>query len=475
MDRMTPLDAAFLEAEDADRHTSMAIASIAVFTGPMPSYAEFLDAIGGRLALVPRYRQKVRRVPFDLGLPGWVDDPDFDLRYHIRQTALPRPGGDEQLRRLMERVMGQRLDRDRPLWEYWMVDRLAGGRWALISKVHHCLVDGVSGTHLYEVLLDPAPRPAAPVPDDWQAAPEPSTLRLLADAMHDIGYAPIDATRALVAGLARPARSGRTLAVTARGLAKLATALAPASASSLSGPIGQPRRYRFVRASMTDVDLVRKAFGGTVNDVVLTAAAAGFRAVLTARGEQPDPRALRSLVPVSVRAPGEESICDNRISLMLADLPVHIDDPVQRLYAIRGQLATLKASREAEAGAVVTSMARFEPFPLVALGMRLAFRLPQRNIVTVTTNVPGPRRPVYALGRRAVEILPYVPIASRLQFGVSIFTYCDQVTFGLTGNRGSTADIDLLTRGITDGLAGLVTAAGRTTIGRDAGSGAESR
>jgi diacylglycerol O-acyltransferase len=461
MDRMSPLDAAFLDAEDADRHASLAIASIAVFEGPVPSYPEVRAAIGGRLALVPRYRQKVRRLPLDLGGPVWTDDPHFDLGYHVRQTALPPPGGDEQLRRLVERVMGQRLDRDRPLWEYWMVNGLAGGRWALISKVHHCMVDGVSGAELYRVLLDSTAEPGPAVDDGWQPQPEPSTLSLTATALRELVSNPVQQAWALRAMLGRPRQLIGLGAETARGLAKLAGVLVPVSASSLSGPIGQQRRYHYVRAHLADFAAVRRGLGGTMNDVALTAITGGFAALLRARGEPLGPHSIRTLVPVSVRAPGEESICDNRISLLLAYLPVDIEDPSRRLQAVHDQLVELKASREAEAGETVTSIARYEPFPLVSAGMRLAFRLPHRNIVTVTTNVPGPRQPVYALGRRALELIPYVPIATTLRFGVSIFSYCDQVTFGITGDRDSTPDIDVLARGISDSLAELVAAAGR--------------
>jgi WS/DGAT/MGAT family acyltransferase len=181
MDRLNPLDVLFVDAEDEDRHTSMAIASIAVFEGPAPSYEEFFQAVSGRLALVPIYRRKLRTVPFRLGRPVWVDDPHFDLRYHLRSTALPAPGGDEQLSNLMARVMAQRLDRDYPLWEYWLVEGLSGGRWALISKVHHCMVDGVSGTDLYRVIFDFSPDPAPPVADDETVAPEPSARSFRAE------------------------------------------------------------------------------------------------------------------------------------------------------------------------------------------------------------------------------------------------------------------------------------------------------
>src|SRR6266536_842471 len=459
MQRMSPLDAGFLDLEDEDRHASLAIASIAVFEGPMPSYDQFLAAIAGRLPLVPRYRHKARQLPLDLGRPGWVDDPHFDLRYHVRQTALPAPGGDEQLRHLVERVMAQRLDRERPLWECWLVEGLEGGRWALALKAHHCMVDGIAGTELFRLIFDTTPEPSPAVEDHWRPAPEPSTLELTAAALRELALSPVEQLRALRGALDAPRQALRRTAETARGLVTLAGALVPTSASSLSGPIGRQRRYRWARAALADIKAIRSQLGGTRNDVALAAITGAFRALLLARGERPGPHAIRSLVPVSVRPPGQEGSYDNRVSLLLASLPVDIADPVERLAAVSAHLAARKASREAEAGATMTSIAGYEPFPLVSLGIRLAFRFPQRNVVTVTTNVPGPRRPLYALGRRLVEVFPYVPIATTLRFGVAVFTYCGQVTFGITGDRDSTADIDVLARGIEDSLAELSEAA----------------
>src|SRR6266536_5977552 len=290
---------------------------------------------------------------------------------------------------------------------------------------------------------------------------EPSTLRLTAAALRDLAVSPVEQLRALRGALDAPRQALRRTAATARGLAALAGALVPTSASSLSGPIGRPRRYRWARASLADIKAIRSQLGGTRNDVALAAITGAFRALLLARGERPGPHAIRSLVPVSVRPPGQEGSYDNRFSLLLASLPVDIADPVERLAAVSAHLAARKASREAEAGATMTSIAGYEPFPLVSLGIRLAFRFPQRNVVTVTTNVPGPRQPLYALGRRLVEVFPYVPIATTLRFGVAVFTYCGQVTFGITGDRDSTADIDVLARGIEDSLAELSEAAQR--------------
>ncbi len=463
MERMSPLDAGFLDLEDADRHASLAIASVAVFEGPAPSYEEFLAAVAGRLPLVPRYRQKVRRLPLDLGRPVWVDDPHFDLLYHIRQTALPAPGGQEQLRHLIERVMAQRLDRERPLWESWLAEGLQDGRWAVLTKVHHCMMDGVSGTDLFRLFFDTSPEPFPDVEDDWAPTPEPSMLRLTAEALGELAFSPLEQVRALRDALRTPGELIRHTIDTAHGLAALAGALMPTNSSSLSGPVGRSRRYRWVQAPFADVDAVRRQLGGTVNDVVLAAVTGAFRGLLLARGEPPGPHVIRTLVPVSVRAAGERGVFDNRVSLLLADLPVDVADPVERLAAVRAHLAALKTSKEAEAGEAMTQVARYEPFPLVSLGMRLLFRMPQRNVVTVTTNIPGPRQPIYALGRRVLEILPYVPIATTVRVGIAVFSYCDEVTFGITGDRDSTADIDVLAGGITDSLAELVEAAQRKT------------
>jgi diacylglycerol O-acyltransferase len=461
MDRLKPLDALFIEAEDMDPHTSMAIASIAVFEGPPPAQEEFLAFLAGRLPLVPIYRRKLREVPFRLGWPVWVDDPDFDLRYHVRRTALPAPGGDKQLADLMARVMSQRLDRDHPLWEYWVIEGLAGDRWALISKVHHCMVDGVSGTDLYRVVFDtsPEPEPAPPAADNWTAAPEPSTARLVSGAAADAAALPVRQALALSRATTDPRRALTRATGLTRAVMRLVPSARPAARSSLSGPIGGQRRYAWARASLEDIKTIRRAFGGTVNDVVLAAISSGFRALLIARGEQPEPHEVPSLVPVSMRASGQESIYENRVSATLADLPVHIADPVERLTLIRAELDSLKASKEAMVGEALADLGRYSPYPLASWWVRLAFSLPQREIVTVTTNVPGPRQPLFGMGRRLEQIIPYVPIASRIRTGISIFSYDGTITFGLTGDFAANPDLDVLARGIEHGVSELLAAA----------------
>jgi diacylglycerol O-acyltransferase len=457
MERLGPLDAQFVEAEDGDRHASFAIASIAIFEGPAPTYEEFLHAIESRLPLVPIYRRKLRTVPFRLGPPVWVDDPDFDLRYHVRHTALPAPGGDQQLRKLMARVMAQRLDRHFPLWEYWMVEGLAKHRWALISKVHHAMVDGVSGADLYRVIFDPTPEPPPPPPAEIRVVPaEPSALSLAGRAAFDLLSLPARVARALAAAAGRPAEVVQQASEAAQAAVLLAGGSGrPAVASSLSGPIGRQRRYAWAKVSLDDIKAIKQVLGGTVNDVVLAAISSGFRSLLLSRGEQPEPHMVPALVPVSLRAPGAENIYDNRVSVLIADLPVHVADPVELLAEIRAEMAALKAGHEAAAGEALIELGKYTPYWLTAQVIRSAYRLPQREIVTVTTNVPGPRQPLYGMGRKLVDIIPYVPIATTMRIGVSIFSYCDRVTFGITGDYESTPDIEVLARAIEKGIRDL--------------------
>jgi WS/DGAT/MGAT family acyltransferase len=356
--------------------------------------------------------------------------------------------------------MSQRLDRDHPLWEYWVAEGLAGGRWALISKVHHCMVDGVSGTDLYRVIFDaslePSPSAAA---EDRTVRGEPSAVALAAQAALDAVVLPAREVLALSGAAADPAGAARRAAEMARAVAKLAPAARPAARSSLSGHIGRQRRYTWARASLEDVKTIKRQLGGTVNDVVLAAISGGFRTLLLARGEQPGPHMVRSLVPVSLRAPGEEDVYENQVSAVLADLPVHVADPAERLAAVRAELQTLKASKEAMVGEALTTLGRYTPFPLASWWVRLGFGLPQRDIVTVTTNVPGPRQPLYGMGRQILEIIPYVPIATTLRTGISIFTYSGNVTFGITGDFAANPDLDVLADGIEQGMAELLKAA----------------
>jgi len=458
MDRLGPLDAAFLEAEDADRHTSMAIASVAVFAGPSPSYEEFSAAYASSLPLIPRYRQRVRRIPFDLGPPVWVDDPHFDLSWHLRRTALPAPGADADLHRLLARVMAQRLDRDRPVWEAWLVEGLDGDRWALISKVHHCMVDGVAGTELYHLLLSPSPT-IEDLPYVALAAPSrsaPSDFRLLLDAGLQLGLIPFRQLALLRRGIGRPREALSRLNASAHGLFALSGAAVPASSSSLIGVTGQQRRYDASVLPMRDVKGIGRHFGVTVNDVALAVVTGGFRALLLSRGEDCAPTKVRSLVPVSVRPPGAEGELANKVSCLLVDLPVHLDDPVHRLEAVHAAVTRARDRGEAVAGAALVELAEHEPFLAVSPLLRTVLHLPQRSVVTVTTNVPGPREPLYLRGRQMLRLLPYVPIAGGVRIGIAILSYCDELAIGVTADFDSGNDVEVLLRAAEQDLHALV-------------------
>ena len=466
MESMNPLDAAFLALEDADPHAGLHIGSVGIFEGPPPPHEDVLRGLDRKLPLVPRYRQRVRTVPLSLGPPVWVDDEEFDVRYHVRRTALPAPGSHELLQRLIGRVMSNRLDRDKPLWEAWVIEGLPDGRWALLSKIHHCMVDGVSGTDLLAVMLDISPDAQLLPAQVWQPEPAPSTTRLVVGAMAHQALEPVR----LVPGLVQAARTPRSsVAASARflrGVAQYLVEVRPTERTSLSGWAGSHRRWRTTVASFDDLKLVRNAFGGTLNDVAVAAVTSGLRDLLLSRHEQPGRHSVRSLVPVSTREPGEEGIRDNRVSAMLVDLPVHLSDPVDQLVAVRREILRHKYIGEAAAGEVVTRAARHVPFEIVGPLLRTAFRMPQQYLTTVTTNVPGPPFPLYAFGRRMEAAYPYVPLGDRLRIGIAMFSYCGQMSFGVTADAATMPDADVLVTGIERGVAALVDRARQSAHGR---------
>jgi WS/DGAT/MGAT family acyltransferase len=463
VDRLTPLAATFLEAEDVDDTASLAIGSFSVFDGPAPPFEDFLTTIAGRLPLIPRFRQRVRRVPLDLAAPAWEDDPSFDLRWHVRNTALPAPGGPEEISRLMSRVMTRRMDRSRPLWEYWFCEGLAGGRWGLLSKLHHSMVDGVSATDVSYLVLDPTPEPRPPVPDLWEPASPASAVVFTATAAAELVASPARAAGQLVRAARRPLSLLTSTLASARGLLALSGAARPLHGSSLTGRLDGSRRYAYATTTLSALAGVRRHFGVSVNDVALAAVTGGFRALLESRGEVADEHAVRTLVPVSTHVPGEASTPDNRVSLMLPYLPVDLADPADRLTAVHERIRTLRAQHEPQAGTALTTMAEQGPFAPVVWGIRMGIRLPQRQVATVTTNVPGPRQTFYALGRELQQVLPYVPIADQVRLGVAMVSYRDDLVVGLTADYDTAADLDVLATGITRSLQELIALAPSTS------------
>ena len=458
-DRLSPLDASFLHIEDGVSH--MHIASVAIFEGPQPPFGDIVSMVEAKLALVPRYRQVVKFVPFDLGRPVWADDPHFNIEYHLRHTALPAPGGEAELRKLVGRVMSQQLDRSKPLWEIWVVEGLEDGRWAMLAKTHHAMVDGVSGTDLLAVIMDLSPEVVRPAAPPWTPGPPRPERIWRRRPLKNVVRSPYEQLRALHASTRAVRHAVTHAAEVGQGVVAMAGLVRATPVSSLNGPLGPHRRYAWASTSVDDIKKVRKGLGGTFNDVVLASITNGFRELLLSRGEDID-RVVRTLVPVSVRprdASGKavgDGTYENKVSAMFAELPVSIEDPIERLHAITRQMEGLKDSKQAVAGEALTSMSGFAPPMLLALGMRLATRAAQRNVNTVTTNVPGPQFPLYAAGRKMLRAFPYVPLGGQMRIGVAIFSYNGEVNFGITGDYDTTPDLDVLSGGIEDGMAQMV-------------------
>ncbi|HEX7060138.1 MAG TPA: wax ester/triacylglycerol synthase family O-acyltransferase [Solirubrobacterales bacterium] len=435
-DRLSGLDASFLHMERAGAH--MHVASAIVFEGPAPSHEEFRDHIAARLHLVPRFRQKLRFVPLAQGRPVWVDDPHLNLDYHVRQTALPAPGSEEQLRNLAARIFSQQLDRSKPLWELWLVEGLHGGRFAVIGKSHHALVDGISGVDITTVLFDVEKDPANPPakPPKWAPRPEPTDLKLLGDALRERATSPREIVRGCRAVLRGPRQVLKGLTATGEMIG--AGMAAPSTPFNVE--IGPHRRVAFVRADLDDLKRAKNAHGGTVNDVVLSVVAGALGNYLRARGHDTEGLEMRAMVPVSIRAQEERGALGNKIAAMMAPLPVGCEDPVERLRLVTESMGDLKGSGQAVGAEILTRITDFAPPTIAAQAARL--QPAQRFFNLVVTNVPGPQVPLYVLGRKMESIFPMVPLARRQALCVGIMSYNGQVDFGLIGDYDAMADLD---------------------------------
>ncbi len=454
MERMSTLDAGFFYVEHDN--VPMHLGSLALFKGPAPSREELARLIAAKLPRVPRYRQVVRTMPLEVFRPMWVDDEHFEIGHHVRHAAVPAPGGAKQVRELAARIFATRLDRARPLWEAWLLDGLKGGRWAILSKVHHCVVDGVGGNDLMTAVFDLAPDAERPAPASWAPEPEPTMLDLMTGGLLRAATDPARQLAGLSGLLLRqPIPPTGEILGYGRGLAASARRLAVPSAASLNGPIGPNRRWAWAAASLAEVKEIRSALGGTVNDVLLAAITRGFRDLLDSRGELADGLVVRSLVPVSVRGRDEQGMITNRVSAVLANLPVGEPDPLRRLALLREEMDELKRTSQAVGAEVLTGMLGLAAPTLLALGSRAAFQLPQPLVQAVTTNVPGPRLPLFLLGRKLVRIYPYVPIGNNVRISVAIFSYLERFTFGITADYDAVPDVRVLARGIRRGLAEL--------------------
>ncbi|HEX6457496.1 MAG TPA: wax ester/triacylglycerol synthase family O-acyltransferase [Thermoleophilaceae bacterium] len=460
--RLTGLDSSFLHLENGGAH--MHVAAVMLFDGEPPEYEELMEATEARLHLVPRYRQKLAFVPLGQGRPRWIDDPHFNLRYHIRRTSLPSPGSEDQLRALAGRVFSQPLDRDKPLWEMWLVEGVEpgpeGSRFAVLSKTHHALVDGISGVDIVSVLFDASPEPAAP-PDmlsHWSPRPEPSSAQLLAEALVERATVPREAARSLRALFRGPRRVIGKLGEEAVGLGALAWAgLRPPPHSPYNTGIGPHRRFAWVRASLGDVKAIKDSLGGTVNDVVLATVAGALGRHMRRRGVEPRVP-LRAMVPVSVRLDEERGSLGNRVAAMMAPLPVAELDARRRLAAIAAAMQGIKRSGQAIGAQVLTELTGFAPPTLMAQGSRLVST--ERFFNLVVTNVPGPQYPLYLLGRELREIYPMVPLAKGQALGIAIMSYNGRMNFGLLGDWDAMSDLPDLADDLQASLEDLAAAAG---------------
>ena len=457
--RLTALDASFLHLEDTGAH--MHVAAVMTFDGAPPAYEELVEAIEGRLHLVPRYRQRLAFVPFGQGRPRWVDDPHFNARYHIRHTALPAPGGDEELKRLAARVFGQRLDRNKPLWEIWLVEGLEGGRFGLLSKTHHALVDGVSGVDIVSVLFDTSPEPGgtAPPASAWLPRPLPSKSELLAEALLERTTVPGEALRGARALTRAPRQVAGRLAGGLQGLGAMAWAgLNPAPKTPLNVAIGPHRRYTWVDADLGRFRAIKSSLGGTVNDVVLTAVTLALGRWLRDRGEPTEDVVLKAMVPVSVRAEAERGALGNRVAMMWAPLPVGIRDPADAFDAIHEAMKDLQESGQAVGAETLTQLADFAPPTIMSQAARLQSR--QRFFNLVVTNVPGPQIELFLLGRPLRGLYPVVPLALNQALGIAIMSYNGRLGFGLLADFDALPDLDEIAGNLEGAIDDLARAAG---------------
>ena len=455
LDRLSAVDAGFLAQEKPNTH--MHIGALAIFDGEPPGLDEFLAHIESRLHLVPRYRQKLATPPLETGRPLWVDDPTFNLAYHVRHTALPAPGDEDALLALAARVFSQRLDRSKPLWELWLVEGLRERGFALLSKTHHALVDGISGVDLASVLFDLSPEgPRGPDgAEPWVPQPEPSSAELAARGLTGAVRAVTGVATGALGAVSKPGEALDRAREVAAGISEVAwTALNAPPDTPFNVPPGPHRRISVVRADLDELKLIKNAFGTTVNDVVLAVVTGALAYFLQSRGRRTEGIELKAAVPVSVRSDDQRGALGNQLTQMMAPLPVFLDDPVERLEYVKQAMDGLKESRQALGASTIASLQGFAPPTIHAQASRLNFS--GRFFNLLVTNVPGPQVPLYVLGRRMKEIFPIPFLAGERALAIAIMSYDGKVGFGLLGDYDALPDLDVVAEGIEASLAQLV-------------------
>jgi WS/DGAT/MGAT family acyltransferase len=464
MDRLSAIDASFLVGEKESSH--MHVGAVMIFEGPPPGREDTLEQISSRLHLVPRYRQKLAVPRFEMGRPLWVDDPSFNLEYHVRHTALASPGDLEQLRRLTARIFSQRLDRSKPLWECWFVQGLERDRFAIINKTHHALVDGISGVDLATVLFDLSPVPAErPEPHEWTPNPEPSQAQLIAEGVKGLLRRPGEIAQAGLGAALHPERTAGRVREAAEGFGEVVWAgMNPAPETPLNVPIGAHRRVFWVQTELEQFKAIKNSLGGTVNDVVLTVVTGALARWLRTRGVRTEGLELRAQVPVSIRSDDEHHRLGNRIAVMRAPLPVYARDPVERLRIVRESMQGVKDSKQALAAQVIAGLEDFAPPTILSMASRTHWS--PRLFNMIVTNVPGPQFPIYLLGRELQELVPVAFLPDNFALTIAAMSYNGKLDFSLLGDYDALSDIDLVGEYVEEALEELLIAAGRPPSNR---------
>ena len=464
-DRLSALDFSFLVLEKPNAYMHVASTQIHE-AGPLRledggiDFDAFRKLAASALHQIPRYRQKLAYIPVE-NHPVWVDDPDFNLDYHLRHTALPQPGTDEQLKRLSARIMQQHLDRSRPLWEMWVVEGLEGDRFALISKVHHCMIDGVSGVDLMRVLMSPEPDRAIPAAPEFVPRPTPSALRLLRDEVARRARLPLQLVRNVRAVWDEAKDTRQQLLVRARAILEtLGQTMHRVSETPFNHPIGRHRRFDWMTMALADVKAVRRSLGGSLNDVVLAIVTGAIQRFFERRGVDTRELEFRVLAPVSVRAAGERGELGNRVSAWLVPLPLDERDRGKQLATLHEVTAELKASKQAVGADLLAQAADWSSSTLLALGARNATRLLPFNMVV--TNVPGPQVPLYALGARMLECFPHVPLLGNLGLGIALMSYDGKLCWGFNADYDLLPDLDAFAACVAESFEELREVAGTT-------------
>jgi len=466
MQRLTALDASFLHQERNGAH--LHVGAIMICDGSAPARNEFITHITTRLERVPRYRQRLAEPPFSLGKPYWVDDPAFNLGYHVRYTALPAPGGEEELRELAGRIFSQRLDRTKPLWELWVVESLHENRFALINKTHHAVVDGVSGMDITTALFDVDKRPArskAELARDWSPAPAPAPAELAAHAAWGAITTPLRARHLVAETLEAPGRVAGQVRRSAGGILEIARVMTTASSRTvINGTIGAHRDMQWVRYPLADLKAIKNSLGGTVNDVFLATIAGALRIWLTEQGESVDDVSMTACVPVSIRTDAERGALGNRIVGMFTPLPIDVADPAERMAAVTRSMQGLKESGQAVGADAIAAVQELAPPTILAQASRLQFSTALYNLLL--SNVPGPQFALYVLGRELRSFIPVAFLAQDKRIAIAVVSYNGEAAISILSDSDHIHDLASLTAAVEASISELKTLAGKHTAAR---------